>query len=308
MHIIDNFPEYKNCRLCPKRCHVDRYAKKGFCGEDSRLSIDAALLHHGEEPPISFKKGSGTIFFTGCPLRCPFCQNMQISRSTTEKKYYSTKEFINMMIGLIDEGAENLNFVTPDHFLPHISEGIRVLRNLNYNLPAVYNSSGYHNIDDLKSAAERIDIFLFDYKYADSLAALYCINTPDYPDTAAKALDYLYKNSGNLKLDDDGKAVKGVIVRHLVMPGFVENSIKVVNELYFNYGTDIYLSLMSQYSPRHLKKGFEKIDRRLTRNEYEEVLELAYKLGMNGFFQEFISHDDGYLPDFKDKNNVFKGE
>ena len=140
--IKEDFIEFKDCNLCPRSCHIDRNNDLGFCKESNRLSIASFLKHFGEEPPISFKNGSGTIFFTGCSLRCPFCQNIQISQNVKQKNYYTTDEFIKIMVKLIENGAENINFVTPDHFLPHIIEGIVYLKKNNYNVPFIYNCSG----------------------------------------------------------------------------------------------------------------------------------------------------------------------
>src|SRR4030042_989125 len=176
MFIKKEFEEYKSCILCPRKCRINRDIKNGFCGESSRLSIDSALIHFGEEPPISCQKGSGTIFFTGCSLRCVFCQNMQISQNKNpgKKKYYSTKELIDVIGNLINKGAENINFVTPDHFLPHIIEAIKYLKNKNIEIPFIYNCSGYQSLGNLEIASKWIDVFLIDYKFSDSEVSYYC--------------------------------------------------------------------------------------------------------------------------------------
>lgn len=302
MEIKENFTEYLNCGLCPKKCAVDRNVKQGFCREGAGLSIDSALIHHGEEPCISFKGGSGTVFFTGCSLRCPFCQNMQISQHALNKKYYTTAAFIGIMEGLIEKGAENINLVTPDHFLPHIIEGVKHLKKSGFRIPFVYNSSGFHTVESLKIACEHIDIFLVDYKFADIEAAEYCFGSTAYPAVALEALDFLFKTKGNLKLNAEGKAENGVMIRHLVMPGFVENSLKVIDNLFFEFGADIYLSLMCQYTPQFLKDGYDRINRRLAREEYKIVTERVRDLGFgNGYIQDFIEGEDKYIPDFDAK-------
>lgn len=304
------FLEYSNCNLCPRSCKVDRTKQLGICKESDKLSISAFLKHFGEEPPISFKNGSGTIFFTGCSLRCPFCQNMQISQKSKDKqmyntKYYTTKEFIDIMVSLIENGAENINFVTPDHFAPHIIEGIKYLKKNNYNIPFIYNCSGYQSIANLESVIDYIDIFLFDYKFADSEASYYLLGLKNYPQVCEDALNYIYKNKGNLKLDKNGKALSGVLVRHLIMPNFIKNSIDVINNLFFEYGNSIYISIMSQYSPLFLRDGYQKIDRRLRREEYDEVISLVNKLNFkNGYIQDYIGYDNEFLPDFE-KREVF---
>lgn len=297
------FDLYKNCTLCPRNCNVDRNIKLGFCDESSDLSIASFLLHSGEEPCISHNNGSGTIFFTGCSLRCPFCQNKQISQSNNNAHKYSLSDFISIIDDLLNKNAENINFVTPDHFLPHIIECIKILKKNNINTSFIYNSSGFQSIKNLEISLDYLDIYLFDYKFAEKEASVYCLNNSLYPEVSLKALEYLLKNKGNLVIDDKGKAQKGVIVRHLVMPGFIENSIKVINDLYFNFGKDVYISIMSQYSPIYLQNGFEKINRRLLKTEYDEVSNLVKNLGFNnGFIQEYIDYNDEYIPDFNTKN------
>jgi len=303
--IKEYYKEYEHCSLCPRNCFVNRYKIKGFCGENANLSINAALLHQGEEPCISFKKGSGTIFFTGCSLRCPFCQNMQISQRPDDKNIYSQKKFVEAMEKLIQSGAENINFVTPDHFAPHIVEGIKIIKKKGYDLPFIYNCSGYQSIDHLKSVIDYIDIFLFDYKFADCNASKKILSNESYPEVCEKALEFVILNKGNLVLNDEGKALSGVLVRHLIMPGFLENSLSVINNLFIDYGNKIHLSLMSQYSPKYLRSGFDFLNKRITRNEYQSVVDLLENLGLtNGYIQEFIDLEDEFLPDFK-SNEIF---
>lgn len=296
---------YKNCILCPRKCNIDRFTKKGFCGMSSDLEISSYMLHFGEEPCISHQNGSGTIFFSGCSLKCPFCQNKQISHYKTNGKIYSVDGLINIIDDLINQNADNINFVTPDHFLPHIACAIDHFKKKKTNIPFIYNCSGYQSLDNLKIAIDYLDIFLIDYKFSDINSAEYCIDNKLYPDTAEKALDFLFKNTGNLTLDKNGKAIKGVLVRHLIMPDFIDNSIKVINDLYFNYGNEIYLSLMSQYSPAYLNNDKSKINRKISKHEYNTVVNLVNRLGFkNGYIQDYINYDDQYLPDF-DKKHVF---
>ncbi|MBN2546384.1 MAG: radical SAM protein [Spirochaetes bacterium] len=300
------FDLYKNCSLCPRSCGIDRTVKKGFCGETSDLSINAYLLHKGEEPCISHKNGSGTIFFTGCSLKCPFCQNKQISQLAVKKKYYGIDQFIGIITELINNGAENINFVTPDQFMPHIIEAIEYFKRKKINIPFIYNSSGYQSLEHLKKTIDFIDIFLIDYKFADEVASNYCINNREYPSVAYNAIKYLLEKKGNLILNSKGKAEKGLLIRHLIMPTFIDNSIKVINNLYFDFGNKVYLSLMSQYTPFYLNDNLLKINRRINKKEYDEVINLVNELGFkNGYIQEFINTDDDYLPDFK-RVNIFK--
>ncbi len=198
---------------------------------------------------------------------------------------------------------ENINFVTPDHFMPHIIEAIKIIKDKGYVIPFIYNCSGYQSLEHLEKTIDYIDIFLFDYKFADKQTAKYCVKLEDYPDIAQKGLEYIYSKKGNLMIDKNGKGLKGVIVRHLVLPGFVKNSIEVLNNLYFSIGNKVYISLMSQYSPVYLKNGYEKLNRKVTRDEYNEVVEMTANLGFNnGFIQDYTDDEDKYIPDFKNKN------
>ena len=302
-----NFNLYSNCRLCPKKCGVDRYKNSGFCGESSNLSINIYMLHNGEEPPISYKNGSGTIFFTGCSLKCPFCQNMQISRMKNSiKKFYSLNEFVSVIEELIIMGAENINFVTPDHFLPHIIEAVKIIKKSNIKIPFIYNCSGYQSLDNLKEAIKYIDIFLFDYKYASNDVS-FLFGVKDYFEICSKALYFLMKEKGNL-LVDNGKAISGVLIRHLIMPNLIDNSISVINNLYFDYGIDIFFSVMSQYSPKYLinSSALSFINRHITRDEYNKVISLVNDLDFkNCYIQDFIEKDDQFLPNF-DSKDIFE--
>ena len=299
---------YSNCKLCPRECGINRYNSNGFCGENSNLSINSYMLHNGEEPPISYKNGSGTIFFTGCSLKCPFCQNMQISRKNSFKKFYSLNEFVSMIEELIIMGADNINFVTPDHFLPHIIEAVKIIKKNNIKIPFIYNCSGYQSLDNLKEAIQYIDIFLFDYKYASNdVSSLFDVK--DYFDVCNKALSFLMKEKGNL-LVDNGKAISGTFIRHLIIPNLTDNSISVINNLYFDYGIDVFFSVMSQYSPKYLidsSNNLSFFNRHITRDEYNKVISLIHNLNFkNCYIQDFIEKDDQFLPNF-DNKDVFKG-
>jgi len=227
---------------------------------------------------------------------------MQISQGNIHNKKYSLDEFVKLMEELIAKGAENINFVTPDHFLPHIKEGVTILKKKGYNIPIVYNSSGYHTIEHLEQTLSLVDIYLFDYKYADKTAAKRYSNAIDYPETAFNGLKFIYKNKGNLLLNKDGKAEKGILIRHLVLPGNIDNSIAVLDNIFFELGPKTYLSLMSQYSPKYLKEDCPEINRPLYKEEYDKVLKHLNNLGFkNCFIQDLPENKDRYTPDFNEK-------
>ena len=301
---------YNQCDLCPRDCKVDRNIHQGFCSETSKLSVATVLLHHGEEPPITFENGSGTVFFSGCSLRCPYCQNMQISQPMQnewmELNKFTLAEFVKLLENLVQKGAENINFVTPDHFLPHILEAVKALKQNGCQIPFVYNCSGYINRKYLALLCEHIDIFLIDYKYSDKNLAGLLSQTPDYPEITLQALQYIYKQKGNLHLDKKGKAVKGMLIRHLVLPGFISNSLIVLKSLYENFGREIFFSLMAQYTQKFLKSNLpvelKTLNRRLTNAEYEKVLNYVYEKDfINGYVQEIPDQKDHYVPDFSEK-------
>lgn len=306
---VSLWEEYRRCQLCPRHCGTDRTKQTGVCGEDARLSIETALLHRGEEPCISSERGSGTIFFTGCSLHCIFCQNREISQRlpNREKRYYSLEGLVEMMEKLLKLGAANINFVTPDHYLPHILAAAKEIRRRGYCQPFVYNCSGYQSLSSLERAVQWMDIFLIDYKFSLQEAAQQCVSLTEkanYPEIASKAIEYLYRSKGNLQLDEAGTAKQGVLIRHLVLPGeeFLANSRDVLNELFFRFGTEPYLSLMSQYTPAFLSREHPDLNRFLSPAEYQQIVSFAEQLGFTHLYtQEIPSGKDKYIPDFSHK-------
>ena len=294
---------YENCRLCPRLCGVNRKNSAGRCGEADIPRISWVGAHHGEEPPISGSKGSCTVFFSGCSLACIYCQNYQISSGEI-----GDKTDIESLFGLISntldtEGAHNVNFVSPDHFFPHVFMLAKLFRDKRPSLPLIYNTSGYQRVSMLKMAEPFSDIYLPDYKYSDSFLAGKYSNAPDYPTTALEALSEMILQKGFLNSFETQAdiATKGVLVRHLILPGAVQNSIDALTTLFLEFGKNLPLSLMSQYHP---VSGLEPpIDRIITSEEFYEVYCHAMELGFKNIFAQFPEDNshEFYNPDFREK-------
>ncbi|HON57629.1 MAG TPA: radical SAM protein, partial [bacterium] len=280
--------DYTNCNLCGRYCNINRYEKAGYCKTTDRLIISSYLLHFGEEPPISGANGSGTIFFSGCSLGCAFCQNYQIS-AELEGNSYNIEQLAEMFIKLQNQQAHNINLVTPTHFTPSIKKAFYLVKNKGFFLPIVYNSSGFDSPENLKFIDEIVDIYLPDFKFIDSeLSKRYC-NAENYPDIAKKNMEIMIKSKGLLKLEND-IAKSGVLIRHLVMPNAIENTIEILEYLRVNFGNDIYMSIMSQYAPRYKSKKYNEINRGLKKKEYDIVMNYLIKYDMdNVYVQELMS-------------------
>ena len=301
---------FKHCLLCPRECGVDRLQKgeksrAGFCRQDANLKVAYVGPHFGEEPPLSGTHGSGTVFFTGCSLRCSYCQNHQISREGLGEtlEIETLLEKVEDMI--IRERVHNINFVTPDHFFPHVFELVTLLRGKGHDLPVVFNLSGYQSINLLKAAEEYVDIYLPDFKYADRTLAKRLSKCPDYPDVALAALSEMLAQKGFLDTFDKGASLakKGVLVRHLILPGQEENSINALTTLFVEFGAELPLSLMSQYVPV-LPHGLADLNRPLNEEEFNRVYSHALDLGFRNLFVQFPQEPapDGkppFLPDFR---------
>lgn len=287
-----------NCNICPRNCGVDRNLTIGFCKADNRIKIAKYMLHHWEEPIISGKTGSGAIFFSHCNLKCVYCQNSQIS-SGGEGKYVSIDEFIEIIKQLENEGATNINLVTPTHYTEQIIEALSKYRP---HIPIVWNSSGYESANTIARIKPFVDIYLVDMKYMDNNLASNLSKAKDYPEMCSQAILQMRKNQP-ADLIENGLMKKGVIVRHLVLPNEIENSFKVLDWIYSNLGRDCCISIMSQYTPCYLAKDMEKYKRALKPIEYKRVLHKIDCLGFaNGFVQELNSSNECFIPDF-DKFN-----
>ncbi|MDE6699030.1 MAG: radical SAM protein [Lachnospiraceae bacterium] len=289
------------CRLCPRECGVNRNkGETGYCRSDSRLIVSRAALHYWEEPCISSDKGSGAVFFSGCSLGCVYCQNRQISKGNAGKEI-SIDRLVEIFFELKDEGANNINLVTPTHYICHIREALLKARKEGLDLPVVYNSGGYEKTESLKLLDGLIDIYLPDMKYIDSGLSKKYSFSEDYFEAANKAIREMVRQVGEPRFNENGIMTRGVIVRHLVLPNNTGNSKNVIKHLYENYGDKIYISIMNQYTPMNNidKERYSELTRKITKREYGKVVDYAIELGVvNGFVQEGDTAKESYIPDF----------
>ena len=283
------------CTLCPRMCGADRSSgAKGFCGMGAEITAARAGLHYWEEPCISGTNGSGAVFFSGCVMRCAFCQNGVISQENFGKDL-SPGELRAAFERLIDEGCQNINLVTPAHFLPSILPALTP----KLPVPVVYNCGGYESVETLRELEGLVDIYLPDFKYSDAALAKKLSAAPDYPQTAAAAILEMYRQVGGAVIEDE-QMTRGVIIRHLVLPGCIDNSLGVLDWIADSFPKkDVLVSLMSQYVPMGRAKKLPPFDRRITQDEYDAVLSYLYLLELdNGYTQDFSAASADYIPDF----------
>lgn len=286
---------YENCVLCPRGCGVNRAEKTGFCGQKDKLYAAKAYLHMWEEPCISGVNGSGTVFFSGCNLKCVYCQNRDIALGSAGFEI-SSERLGEIFLELQDKGAHNINLVTPTHFLRHVLQSLDLVWG-KLNIPVIYNCGGYETVETIKKLDGYIDIYLPDFKYMNRAAAKRYSNAPDYPDVAKAAIDEMVKQTVRYLFDEDGLMKRGVIARNLVLPSYTENSKDVIKYLYERYGDSIYMSIMNQYTPMRGMDDYPEINRRVTKEEYDEVIDFAVSLGVNNaFIQEGGTVSESFIP------------
>lgn len=300
---------FQGCRLCPRACGVDRTSgdDKGFCGESAKLRVAYVGPHFGEEPPLTGTRGSGTVFFTGCSLRCSFCQNYQISRDGLGETMNMEELLARVESMIFKDDVHNVNFVTPDHFFPYAFNLISELRRKGHDLPMVFNLSGYQSVASLKLAHAFTDIYLPDFKYADRELAAGLSQCRDYPDVALSAIGEMIGRKGFLNCleNETSPATKGVLVRHLILPGYPANSLDALTTLFLEFGPSLPISIMSQYCPV-LRHDRENLNRPLTKDESDLVYNHALDLGFEHLFvqipEEVLEADSGrppFVPDFR---------
>lgn len=286
---------YENCTLCPRKCGVDRSkGQLGFCRQPGHIRAARAAAHYWEEPVISGSFGSGAVFFSGCTLQCCFCQNRVITQENLGKDV-TTEHLREIFLRLIDDGVQNINLVTPTHFLPSILPALSP----KLPVPVVYNCGGYERVETLRELDGLVDIYLPDMKYSDAALAAALSAAPDYVETAKAAISEMYRQVGPAVIEDDIMK-KGMLVRHLVLPGQIDNSLGILDWFSeaFTKG-DVLFSLMSQYVPMGKAKMMPPFDRCVTEEEYDAVLSYLDFLGIeNGFTQDFSAASEDYIPDF----------
>jgi putative pyruvate formate lyase activating enzyme len=292
-----DIPELSNCTICPQACGTDRYREAGFCGAGRQLKINLAQLHHGEEPVLSGTRGSGTIFFSHCNLRCVFCQNHEISHLGWGT-HYTEEECADLMLRLQDQGAHNINLVSPTQYTPQLVSALTMARTRGLGVPVVWNSNAYECVDTLQRLKGLVDIYLPDYKYASADKALKYSSAPDYPVIALKAIHEMWKQVGELVVDEDDIALKGVIVRHLVLPNRIAGSAEVVRVLHREFGPSLALSLMAQYYTAGNAGSFPELSRGLKPLEYKEILDLLPEFGFEWVFAQDLDSSPEWTPEF----------
>lgn len=289
--------DIKDCRLCPRECGADRSKEQGFCRGGSLVKVARAALHQWEEPCISGTVGSGTVFFSGCPLCCCFCQNYQLSAENFGKEI-TTQRLAEIFLELQDQGAHNINLVNPTHYVPWIIEALKIAGH-RLHLPVVYNSGGYERYETLRMLDGLIDIYLPDLKFAESDRSNRYAGAPDYFEVATAAILEMYRQVGGTIFDQDGLLKKGLVIRHLVLPKGRFDSAAVLEWIAQNLPKEkIIISLMSQFTPFYRCAEFPEINRRISTFEYNYVLSKAQKLGLKGYMQEKSSAKEEYTPLF----------
>ncbi|MDO5397699.1 MAG: radical SAM protein [bacterium] len=289
----------ENCNLCPRRCGVNRAAgQKGFCGALSLLRTARIALHFWEEPCISGESGSGTVFFSHCTMKCVFCQNYEIS-TCSKGSDITIEELAEGFLSLQEQGANNINLVTPTHFVPQIIEALNIAKNKGLALPVLYNTGGYENVETLKMLEGYIDIYMPDFKYYNDKYAIKYSNAPDYFKTASEALREMVRQTGRAVINDKGIMTGGTLVRHLMLPGLMLDSKRVMDYLYDNYGDDIYISLMCQYTPLPHVRSCPELDRRVDMDKYNALVDYCARRGMEKvFIQSEESAAESFIPSF----------
>ena len=294
---------YSNCKLCPRNCGINREKYKGICGADDKVKVALVSIHEYEEPCISGGNGSGTIFFSNCNLKCVYCQNFKISREGFGKEI-TVERLAEIFIEQQNRGVNNINLVTPTMYVDSIILAIKIARKNGLSIPIVYNSSGYENVETIKKLDGYIDVYLPDFKYASNKLAKKYSNVDNYVESAISAISEMIKQVGKPVYNKDGIITKGVIIRHMILPNNVLNTKMVLKRISEKFSNDSVISIMAQYFPTGDAKLYPEINRKITKEELEEVENYLEELSLyNGYIQELGEHEEEYVPDF-DLSNI----
>ena len=286
----------KYCTICPHNCKINRTKNPGRCKSTDKIKIALYSIHNFEEPCISGKKGSGTIFFSNCNMNCVFCQNYEISQLGRGKEI-TIEELADIMIKQQERNVQNINLVTPTSYALHIIEAIKIARKKGLKIPVVYNTNGYESVETLKLLEGYIDIYLPDLKYYYNDLAKKYSKVDNYFEIATKAIQEMYRQVGAPVLDEDGVMKKGLMIRHLILPNEVQNSKKILKWIKENIDSNVYVSIMAQYFPTYKAKEIPELARKITKEEYEKVENYLYELDLeNGYVQELGEHEEEYVP------------
>ncbi len=289
------------CSLCPRRCGIDRSVSRGYCRMGENITAARAMLHYWEEPCISGERGSGAVFFSGCVLRCAYCQNYEISVGC-KGRVITGERLSEIFLDLQEQGAQNINLVNPTHFVPWIKRSLIAAKKRGLSVPIVYNTGGYERVETLRALEGLVDIYLPDVKYFDNELARRLSNAPDYFDAAMAAVSEMVRQTGRPRFDGGGeRLLRGTIVRHLVLPDCYKDSVEVIRRVGELFGGEILFSLMSQYTPLGevlIDPALSRYNRRITTFEYKKALDAVYAAGLEGYMQERSSAKEEYTPEF----------
>ena len=289
----------KNCLLCNRKCGVNRLkGELGVCSAGDSIRIARAALHLWEEPPISGENGSGTVFFSHCNFKCVFCQNHEISQNYNGATI-SIERLSDIFLELQEKGANNINLVTPTHYVPQIIEALDIAKVKGLKLPILYNTNGYDSLDTIKYLDGYIDVYLPDFKYFNNKYAIKYSKVNDYKDNLIPVLKEMVRQTGSPKFDDNSLITKGVIIRHLMLPGLLFDSKKVIDTIYKTFGNQVYISIMNQYTPMFKACEYPEINKRLNSKHYESLINYASEIGViNGFIQDSEASSTDFVPSF----------
>lgn len=289
----------KNCNLCIRRCNVNRLNNEiGFCKATDKIKIARASLHMWEEPPISGTVGSGTVFFSHCNLKCVFCQNHEISQESFGKEI-SIQRLSDIFLELQEKKAANINLVTPTHYVPQILESIEIAKSKGLSIPILYNTNSYDSIETIKLLNGYIDVYLPDFKYFNDKYSVKYSSAPRYEENIIPVLKEMYNQVGPVQFNKEGFITKGIIVRHLMLPGLLFDSKKVLDEIYSTFQDDVYISIMNQYTPMYNACNYPEINKTLNPKHYDTLIDYASSIGItNGFIQDSGTNSTAFVPDF----------